>query len=340
MSFGLVSFGQTLGEPTPVADAVAEYTGDEERILGYGYRTMHRCPPEVGLTDLAVEAGAKALTASGTDPGELDLVVIAITDIVEYLYWDAAAKVAHRLGASRAEAVFLTQACTTGVMSLDTVAGKFATHPGYSTALVIAVNRTCEPYWNRMDVQPAVFSDGAVATVARRGHPALRWLATEVTTDGAYADFYRMEAGGAAAPFRPGGTVDPADLRVRDAWDLMEFFNYDGERFEAFVRMLDERGAETIRRACARVGADLNDVARFILPNDNVRAMTSMAAVLGVELARTNADLSAGYGHLGAADQLFCLAEYAATGALEPGTKVALFSMGRGMHWACSLLEV
>jgi 3-oxoacyl-[acyl-carrier-protein] synthase III len=42
---------------------------------------------------------------------------------------------------------------------------------------------------------------------------------------------------------------------------------------------------------------------------------------------------------LGAADQLFCLSHYHARGELEPGTRLALVSWGRGMHWACSLLE-
>src|SRR5262245_5060539 len=160
MSFGLVSFGAALGEPVPVADVVAEYTDDVNRIIGYGYRTVHRCQPGVGLTDLAAQAGEQALVASSTRPDEVDLVVLAVTDIVEHLYWDAAADLAHRLGATRAEAVLLTQACTTGVVCLDTVAGKFATHPDYRTALVVAANRTCEAYWNRMDVQPLVFSDG------------------------------------------------------------------------------------------------------------------------------------------------------------------------------------
>src|SRR5262245_60441510 len=115
MSFGLVSFGEALGEPVPVADVVADYTDDINRVLGYGYRQVRRCPPEVGLTDLAVRAGQQALAAADLHAGELDLVVLAVTDIVEYLYWDAAADVAHRVGATRAEAVLLTQACTSGV---------------------------------------------------------------------------------------------------------------------------------------------------------------------------------------------------------------------------------
>jgi 3-oxoacyl-[acyl-carrier-protein] synthase III len=336
MSFGLVSFGQALGEPVPVADVVAEYTDDVNRILGYGYRTVHRCPPEVGLTDLAVRAGVQALTAAGLEPSDVDLVVLAVTDLVEYLYWDAAAALAHRLGATGAEAVLLTQACTTGVVSLDTVAGRFATHPDYRTALIVAANRTSDAYWNRMDVQPMVFSDGAVATVARRDHPERRFLVTEVLTDGRFADFYRMDVGGAAAPFDPTAAVP----QVRDVWSVMEFFDYDAEQFAGFARQLDERAVRTTERACARIGMKTAELARLILVHDNERAMASLAQAHGVPLHRTNHELSTRYGHLGAADQLFGLSQHLAAGELTTGDRVALISMGRGMHWACTILEV
>jgi len=337
MSFGLVAFGDALGDPVPVADVVAEYTADVNRVLGYGYDQVHRCPPEVGITDLAERAGAEALIAAGTAPADVDLLVLAVTDLVEYLYWDAAADLAHRLGAVNAEAVLLTQACTTGVVALDAVAGKFATHPDYRTALVVAANRTCEAYWNRMDVQPMVFSDGAVGAVARRDHPSTRWLTTEVHTDGRYARFHRLDVGGAATPFDATQGEPP---RVRDVWDVMEYFDYDAEVFEDYAHHLDEQTVRVAEKACARIGVTVPDLARLVLVSDNARAMTALAEAFGVDPARTNRELAARHGHLGAADHLFCLARHLAAGELSPGDRVALVSMGRGTHWACTILEV
>lgn len=339
MTFGLVSFGEALGEPALVADVVAEHTDDVSRVIDLGYRRVHRAPPQVGITDLAALAGRDALAAADVRPADVDLVVLAVTDIVEHLYWDASAELAHRLGATRAEAVLLTQACTTGVVCLDAVAGKLATHPDYRTALVVAANRTCEAYWNRMDVQPMVFSDGAVAAVARRDHPRLRWLATEVTTDGRYADFYRLDVGGAANPFqaRPGAVDEPP--RVRDVWSVMEHFDFDAEQFAEFGRYLDEQAVRTAELACRRAGTKPSELARLILLNDNARAMAATAAAFGVPLSRTNHELAVELGHLGAADQLLCLNRHLAAGELAPGDQVALISMGRGMHWACTLIE-
>ncbi|OON71552.1 3-oxoacyl-[acyl-carrier-protein] synthase III C-terminal domain-containing protein [Streptomyces tsukubensis] len=336
MDYGLISFGSALGEPAPVADIVREYTEDVERVLEYGYRNIHRSPEAVGLTDLAEEAARAALAESGTDPGELDLVVLAITDIAEYLYWDPAAALQARLGAHRAEAVLVSQGCVGGITSFDLLAGRFATHPDYRRALVVGVNRTCEVYWNRMETHSLLFSDGAGAAVAGRGHPRLRPRAAEVISDGRYADLFLLEEGGAAAPFLGGKRPGTA----RDAWDLMEFFDYDADRFEAFVDLMNDRVREVVARACGRVGASVSDLSRVVLLNDNIGTLTKVADRLGVPLDRTNAAISMERGHFGAADHLLDLQHHLASGDLGEGDLVALAGMGRGMHWGCTLIEV
>jgi 3-oxoacyl-[acyl-carrier-protein] synthase-3 len=339
MDFGLVSFGAALGTQTSISDVVGDYTDYPEQVLAYGYRHVLRAPRNIGLTDLALEAADKALAGAGIEADKLDLIVLAVTDITEYLYWDAAASLAHRLGASAAETVLMTQGCVGGTASLDTVAGKFATHPHYDCALVIAANRCCEAYWNRMTTQPIVFSDGAVATVALRGHPRLRWRVTETQTVGRYADFYRMDSGGTAVPF---GTESAREgtLTPRDSWGVLEFFDYNDTLFEKFVTELDVRTKEIVERACMRIGIQVHELSRVLLVSDNADNIKSMAKCIGVPLSRTNIEEAMEYGHLGAADQFLGLSKYITRGDLQHGAIVALVSRGRGMHWGCSLLEV
>lgn len=335
----MVSFGTALGERVPVADVVREYTTNTERVFGYGVRDIYRCAEQVGVTDLALEAAERALAQAGITADQLDLVVLAITDIAEYLYWDPAAHLQHRLAAPEAEAVLLTQACAAGLMCFDAVAGKFATHPEYRTALVVAANRTCETYWNRMETQPRLFSDGAAAAVAVRGHPRWRWQATEVRTDGSLAGLSALPAGGTALPFRHTPPVDDATLQARDAWDVLDFFDYDEQRFSAFLRSLDQRVRAVVERACTRIGAGITDIDRYVLVHDSAQAMTSLATELGVPPARTNYDVAMSHGHLGAADHLFSLAALCATDRCRPDDLVALAGRGSGMHWACTLIR-
>jgi len=338
MDFGLASFGTALGTQTPLASVADRYTDDIGRVMAYGYRHVLRAPGNVGLTDLAVEAAGKALADAEIGASDLDLIALAVTDITEYLYWDAAASVAHRLGASAAETVLISQGCVGGTVSLDTVAGKFATHPRYDCALVIAASRCCETYWNRMVTQPIVFSDGAVAAVARRGHPRLRWRVTETQTQGRYADFYRLDAGGTATPFSVQGVPEEM-LHARDSWSVLEFFDYSDQLFEKFMEELDTRTLETVENACTRIGIEVQELSRMMFVNDNADNMKSVAECLGIPLSRTNIELAFDYGHLGAADQFFGLAQYVTHGDLQHGEIVALVSRGRGMHWSCTLLE-
>ncbi|TJZ44127.1 3-oxoacyl-ACP synthase [Streptomyces piniterrae] len=340
MNFGLMSFGTALGERAPVAEIASSYTRDVERVLEYGYRNIHRCPPDTGISDLAHEAALRALAEAGVEADELDLVVLAITDLPEYLYWDPSAHLQHRLGARRAETVLITQGCVGGITCLDEIAGRFATHPDYRRALVVGANRTIEAYWNRMETHSLLFSDGATAAVVGRDHERRRWRASEAVTDGRYAGFFLLEKGGSAAPFGAGGTAsDEEPVAVRDGWDIMEYFDYDTDAFSAFVEMMNQRVADVVAEACRRVGVETTDLARVVLLNDNARTMNEVAKKLGVPAERTNLQVSMEYGHFGAADHLFNLDRLHRSGGIRPGELVALAGMGRGMHWACSIIE-
>ncbi|MGB3438345.1 MAG: 3-oxoacyl-[acyl-carrier-protein] synthase III C-terminal domain-containing protein [Actinophytocola sp.] len=334
--FGIVSLGHALGEPVDVAAAAADYTSDVDRVRRWGYQGFHRAPDGVGLTELAARAGTVALARAGCAPSEVDLVVLAMSDIAEYLYWDAAGATQARLGTHAAEAVLLTQACGGGVAAFDIVAGKFATHPGYHTALIIGANRVCEPYWNRMEINTSVYSDGAAAAVLRRDHPARRWLTTEIISDGRYADFMRMDVGAAARPFN-----GQADIAVKSPnLRLEEFFAGDVRQMFEFVSTINTHNHEVVRRACARVDLTPDNLRRVIHFNDNVAALTNLAKDLGIPLDRTNVDLAVEHGHVGCADQLLSLEHHLDSGELDDGDVVALTSTASGMHWLCTLLAI
>ncbi|MBI3688920.1 MAG: 3-oxoacyl-ACP synthase [Actinobacteria bacterium] len=336
--FGILGLGHVLGDRADVAEAAPRYTDDLERVASWGYRGFHRAPDGVGLTDLAVDAGRRALAAAGVDAADVDLVVLAVSDLVEYLYWDPAAATQAGLGAHRAEAVLLSQACGGGVAGFDAVAGRFATHAEYRTALLVGANRVCEPYWNRMEINTSVFSDGAAAAVLRRDHGRCRWLTTHVLTDGRYADFMRMDRGGAAHPFTAG---DPDQPRVRSPFERLEvFFDGDVRRMFSFVATLRARQREVVEAACTRAGIEIADLARVVHLHDNLKQLTELAKDLDVPLERTNVELALEHGHVGCADQLLSLEQHLAAGELSDGDLVALTSTSSGTHWVCTVLRV
>jgi 3-oxoacyl-[acyl-carrier-protein] synthase-3 len=339
MSYGIVAFGEALGEPVEITDPViGQYVEDGDTVRSWGYRRFHRADDGTLLTDLAVAAAEQALTTAGVAATEVDLVVVAVSDLAEYLCWDPAAAVQGRIGAGRAEAILVNQACSSGVIAFDTVAGRFATHSDYDTALIVAANRVCDAYQNRMDSTTTVLSDGAAAAVVRRGHERGRWLATETLTDGRYADFFRMDTGGTAHPF---GTAGQQVGQVRNPLDrIAELLDNDARRMLAFVRTFGGNMRVVLDRLCARTGVEPGEIARIIHLNDNRQAISDIARVLDVPVERLNGDLPLDHGHFGAADQIFGLHRLIRTGELRSGDLVALTTLGSGMHWAATLLRV
>jgi 3-oxoacyl-[acyl-carrier-protein] synthase-3 len=263
--------------------------------------------------------------------------VLAISDLAEYLYWDPAAATQARLGAHNAEAVLVNQACSGGVASFDVVAGKLAAHAEYRTALVIGANRVCEAYWNRMEINTSIFSDGAAAAVVRRDEPSCRWLSTKIISDGTYADFMRMEVGGTSRPFAAGNDAVP----VRSPSDrLDEFFEGDVRRMFEFVASIRARNRQVVEAACDHAGIGLDEIDRVIHFNDNAKQFAELAKDIGIPIERTNVELALEHAHIGCADQLFGLEQHLSAGDVSSGDVVALTSNSSGMHWACTLLEV
>jgi 3-oxoacyl-[acyl-carrier-protein] synthase-3 len=120
----------------------------------------------------------------------------------------------------------------------------------------------------------------------------------------------------------------------------MEFFDYDEERFTGFVDQINKRGRLVIERACERIGVTLKDVRRVISLHDNRHSLEALASELDMPVTATNLELGLDTGHLGAADQLYSLADEVRRGELAPGELVALVGLGRGMHWACALVQM
>lgn len=337
VEFGIAGFGYAFGEDQDVKSIAGDYVSDPERIVRWGYHTFHRAADGVTPTALAAEASRSALARVGLDPADLDLVALATSEMPEYTYWDSSAALARELKVREKQTLLLNEGCASGVTGLGIVAGLLVLQPEIQTVLFTAVNRVSEFHRNRMNVNNAVHSDGAVAVVLRRGHARNQWLATEQFTDSDFCDWFRTDYGGSVAPVPPPGwssaTAPSGTERVQ------AHFQKDPQQLKAFGNQLNARVIEVIDRACRRAGVRRADLARVIYINDP-DGIADIAEVAGIPLARTNADLSVVHGHMGAADQLAALGLYVDRGELVPEDLVALTGISIGMRWYCTLIRV
>jgi 3-oxoacyl-[acyl-carrier-protein] synthase-3 len=299
VDMGIAGFGLAFGRNESVADTASQYVPDPERVLKWGCHTYHRAADDVHATDLAAAAAEEAMAEVSVTPDQIDLVVLAMSEMPEYAHYDSAAALARKL---------------------------------------VAVNRVGEFHRNRMNVNNSVHSDGAVATLVRRGHGSYKWLATEQFTDPEYCDLLRTDFGGTRFPTPPDGRfgVDTPSGYEK----IHEHFDRDPRRLREFLTVRNERIHEMIDAGCARAGITRADVDHVIYVNDSAQAIAAIADPLGIPPERTNAAISPEHGHMGAADQLVSLALKARQNELKPGEIVALCGMSTGMHWCATLIQV
>lgn len=337
VNFGIQGFGYAFGEDQDVKETAGQFVTDPERVVRWGYHTFHRAAETVTPVGLATQAAQDALGRMGLSPEDLDLVVVATSEMPEYPYWDSSAALARALKIAQVQTLLLNEGCASGVTGLGMIAGLMALQPELNTVLFVAVNRVSEFHRNRMNVNNAVHSDGAVAAILRRDHPNNRWLATEQFTDPDLCDWFRTDYGGAVAPVPPPGWSSATAVSGTER--VQAHFQKDPQLLREFGERLNARVVEVVDRACQRAGVSRDRLARLIYINDP-DGIEDVARAAELPLERTNSALSVTHGHMGAADQLVALGEYVERGELSSGDLVALTGISIGMRWYCTLIQV
>jgi len=337
VKFGIAGFGFAFGEDQDVRATAGSYVTDPERVIRWNYHNFHRAPDGVTSTALATDAAQHALTRMNMGAEDIDLVVLATSEMPEYPYWDSSAALARELKIQEKQTLLLNEGCACGVTGLGYVAGLMAIQPEIDTVLFVAVNRVSEFHRNRMNVNNSVHSDGAVAAILRRGHPNNQWLATDQFTDPELCDWFRTDYGGSVAPVPPPGwssATAPSGTETVQA-----HFQKDPQRLREFGELVNNRTVSVIEGACRRAGLSRADVSRVIYINDP-DGIEDIAGVLGIPVERTNYKVATAHGHMGAADQLTALGHHLEHGEVAPGDVVALCGISIGMRWYCSLIRI
>lgn len=151
-----------------------------------GITRRHYAAPGSATSDLAVEAGARALASSG-EP-KVDAVVLATTT-PDRICPATAPEIATRLGLTGAAAFDMNAACTGFLYGLACAAGLIAT--GVADRVLLIGAETYSGILDPRDRGTApIFGDGAGAVVLRAGTPTSRarwvtsiWAATATAQD-------------------------------------------------------------------------------------------------------------------------------------------------------------
>lgn len=331
---GIVGTGRALGAQRRVQDDAKEYGGNAESLQAL--EIEHYLRSEERAVDLAVRAVEDALSNANLDPSEVDLLLVAVDDVSDYLSWDESAAVARAAGLSSARCQLLTQGCASGIMVIDR-ANQELICTDAEVAVVVAVNRHSDIHRSRMRMFDAVMSDGAGAAVLRRGASGPRWLGLIHQTRSAHVDLHRLPWGGALSPHAPSDWDPKRTVNGRE--QVIDLFGDSPAALLTLTEDLTTMPARVIVEASERYAPNRRlDV--LLHTHDSPQSIRSLADSVGVDPRQSSARYSAAWGHMGCADQLVAFDAMRREEGLAVGSVVAFSTYSTGMHWLCGLVEI
>lgn len=303
---------------TNVELAVGLDTTDEWIRSRTGIVTRRLVDPGVATSDLAIEAGARALRSAGVDA--VDVVVLA-TSTPDHLCPSTAPTVASGLGLGHVTAFDINAVCSGFVYGLSVAAAMIVAGSARSVLLIGA--DTFSTLIDPTDRSTAfLFGDGAGAVVLRAGEDTEQGAVgqVELGSDGALADLILVPDGGSRAP----AITHPDQIH----------FTMQGQ---AVYRHAVARMAEATRDVLAHAGWAVEDLDLLVGHQANVRILHAVAARLGLPTDRALVHVDR-VGNTAAASIPLALADGVDRGLLRSGHRIAMTAFGGGATWGAATL--
>ncbi|WP_214108852.1 beta-ketoacyl-ACP synthase III [Acrocarpospora catenulata] len=283
-------------------------TNDEWIQSRVGIKERRFAGPEESEIELAVQAGGKALAASGLAAGDIDLVIVA-TCTLEAQIPNAAGRVAHRLGISAPGAYDVNAACAGFCYAL--AAASDAIRAG-SAVNVLVVGTEKLTQW--VDIEDratsVIFADGAGAAVV---------VPSETPGIG---------------PVVWGSAGDKYDaIIIKDRHSALH------QEGQTVFRWATTALHPIAKQACERAGVDPAELAAFVPHQANLRIIESLARRLGADNAVVAKDIVLA-GNTSAASIPLALSRMIERGEVPSGGLALLLGFGAGLTYASQVIEI
>src|SRR5712692_5279128 len=272
---GILGTGTALPEKVITNKDLAKMvdTSDEWITERTGIKERRQAAPGETTSQLSVQASHKALEMAAVSPTQLD-VIICSTISPDMPLPSTAAFIQRDLGAPACMAFDLAAACS-GFLFGMSVAEQFI-KTGKAKYVLVVGAELLSRYLDYQDRATCViFGDGVAAGVLGPVSPPSGILASEMYTDGHYAEQLYIPAG---------GTVKPAScetVKAREHYIKMR----GNELFKVAVRSLEE----VSRRVMQEAGVTTGQLALMIPHQANQRITDAIRIRLGVPMEKVYA---------------------------------------------------
>jgi 3-oxoacyl-[acyl-carrier-protein] synthase-3 len=294
-------------------------TSDEWIVSRSGIEARHYAAAGQNASDMAAEAGLKALDMAGKTPADVDLVIVASsTPDFHGSFPSTACIVQRKLGMTNGSAAFDVAAVCSGFVYAVSVADAFIKSGAHKHVLVIGAE-VFSRILNFEDRTTCVlFGDGAGAVLLGVSEePGI--LATKLHADGRHADILSV----------------PGNLN-NGAIAGSAFLYMDGQAvFKLAVTVLEQVANETLE-AAGMTAADID----WLVPHQaNIRIMKSTAKKLDLPFEKMVVTVDQ-HGNTSAASIPLALDAAVRDGRIQPGHNVLMEGVGGGFTWGAILARM
>ena len=305
-------FDRLLGED--VGTWLEEYLTIKERRW---------CNDDESTADLAERVSRILLEKANLKPEDLDLIILS-TDTPEYISPSTAAVLQYRLGANNAGTFDINTACAGFVTAVDMGAKYIQTDDQYNNILVIGVYAMSK-YLNLEDKKTVtLFADGAGGVILQSTTENKGWLGSQLHTEGQYADWMGIYAGGTKALIS-NNAIANHDHQLKFVKKFPKEINPI-----TWTKMV----TETVNRS----GYKVSDIDMIFLTQININSIRETMDNLGLTMEKTHTVMDR-YGYTGSACIPMALAEADAQGKIKSGDLIVMMGSGGGLAFATAVFK-
>lgn len=277
--------------------------------------------PEQATSDLASEAGLKAIDNAGLSPNDIELIIVA-TATPDRLAPSTAAIVQDKIKAYKAVAFDLAAVCSGFLFSIS-AASQFIATGIYNNALVIGADTFSKiTDWSSRNC--VFFGDGAGAAVLTHTETDSGFLAFRLYTDGRGKWNFTIPGGGSEFPL----SYENVDAGYR-------YFQMNGKAvYETAITVLPK----AINQVLKDTGLSISDIDYMIPHQPSIKILKDTAKIIGLpfEKVMTNMDR---YANTSGGTIPILLDEVNRAGKLKSGTIVLFAAVGSGWTYGASIMK-
>lgn len=288
-------------------------TNDEWIRTRTGIRERHIAGDGTASSHLATEAAKALLAKTGTDPAEIELIVVASVT-PDMMFPATACLVQDRIGAKKAWGFDLSAACSGFAYAL-TVGAQFVGSGAHKKVMIIGSDKMSSilDYTDRATC--ILFGDGAGAVLLEPAAENEGILDFEHDIDGSGGQFLYMPGGGSLHP----STAETVEKK-------MHFVHQEGSQVFKYAA---RRMADMSARLLERNGFTKDDLALLVPHQANLRIIRAAQERLGVDDSKVLVNIDR-YANTTAGTIPLGLCDGVGQGRLRKGDLVLIVTVGAG----------